>query len=449
MPVRTRGLLCFIVILALGVLPFASPGFAQKPASSKSDYSIPAELKPVWTWKNGYSAAETMHNRLAYKPDSGITADDIGSWASSRWGQLGPSAIVHRYGQVAELASAPMPEIAQVRATTILGAMTLGEVMDDPRSRLKAIAVIHKGKLVFEKYIGIRDWDNHIWASATKIISGILAHILEEEKLINLDKPVSSYVTELKGTAWDQVKVADALHQRSGLDISESRLGSSPDHPVTLLYAIMGGDPRIPPGTSLLKALAACAKRQEPGSVFEYASINTHVMTLVLEKAAGQPIEDVITERIWSKAGMEGDAVLGLTASGEPMVFGAFAARLRDLGRFGVLFTPSWNVVAKERVVSESYYQKVHAAAKPTVLGKDYMSKRLINDFGGKNFGASYQWDAVFTDGDLYKSGRTGQCLYVSPETDTVVVWYSSAYKAEVWVHAYAREIVKQVFRKK
>lgn len=41
------------------------------------------------------------------------------------------------------------------------------------------------------------------------------------------------------------------------------------------------------------------------------------------------------------------------------------------------------------------------------------------------------------------KSGRTGQSLYVSPETDTVNVFYSSAYKAELWVHAYAREIVK------
>ena len=67
--------------------------------------------------------------------------------------------------------------------------------------------------------------------------------------------------------------------------------------------------------------------------------------------------------------------------------------------------------------------------------------------FGEADLGASYQWDAVFADGDVYKSGRTGQCLYVSPDTDTVVVFYSSAYKAEVWVHAYAREIVKTMFR--
>ena len=415
--------------------------------SSNSDYAIPAELKPVSTWRDGYSAEESQHFRREYLPDSGVTANDIGSWAASRLSEIGPSAIVHRYGPVSVLQTKPMPEIAGVTATTALGTMTLGEMMDDPRSRLKAIAVVHKGKVVFEKYIGIRDWDNHLWASATKIFSGTLGYMLSEEGLIDLEKPVPFYVPELQGTAWEGVKVADALHQRSGLDISESRLGSSPHHPVTLFYAIIGGDPNLPADVSLLYAVKASKKRLEPGETYEYSSINTHVITLILERVTGKPIEDLITERIWSKAGMEGDGVLGLSADGEPMAFGAYAARLRDLARFGMLFTPSWNAVAKERVVSEDYFEKADAAAKPEAYGRDYMSQRLMKDFGETDIGASYQWDAVFADGDLYKSGRTGQCLYVSPETDTVVVWYSSAYKAEIWVHAYAREIVKQVFR--
>jgi CubicO group peptidase (beta-lactamase class C family) len=34
-----------------------------------------------------------------------------------------------------------------------------------------------------------------------------------------------------------------------------------------------------------------------------------------------------------------------------------------------------------------------------------------------------YQWDAVFPDGDFIKYGVGGQGLYISPATDTVVVW--------------------------
>ena len=437
--------------LLLGALLAAAAlsGGAVAEEASKSEYIIPAELKPVWTWQDGYSAEENQYFRRAYLPDSGVTANDIGSWAASRLSEIGPSALVHRYGPVSVLETMPMPKIADVTASTALGTMTLREMMDDPRSRFKAIAVVHKGKVVFEEYIGIRDWDNHLWASATKIFSGTLAYILSEEGLIDLGKAVPFYLPELHGTAWEGVKVADALHQRSGLDISESRLGSSPDHPVTQFYAIIGGDPSLPADVTLLNAVKAAEKRLEPGEAYEYSSLNTHVITLILEKVTGKPIEDLITERIWSKAGMEGDGVLGLSADGEPMAFGAFAARLRDLARFGLLFTPSWSTVAAERVVSENYSEEANAAAKREAYGKDYMSQRLVKDFGDTDIGASYQWDAVFPDGDLYKSGRTGQCLYVSPETDTVVVWYSSAYKAEIWVHAYAREIVKQMFREK
>jgi CubicO group peptidase (beta-lactamase class C family) len=342
-----------IVFFLLSTLLFATvlsgASLADEASKSNKKYTIPAELKPVWTWKNGYSARENQHFRQAYQPNSGITADDVGNWSASRWSEIGPSTIVHRYGQISVLKTKPIPKIAEVTATTALGTMTLREMMDDPRSRFKAIAVIHKGNLVFEKYIGIRDWDNHIWASATKIIVGTLVHIMNEEGLINLESPVTAYLPELKGTAWEGVKVADVLHQRSGLDISESRLGSSPNHPVTLFYAIVGGKPNLPPNVSLFYAVKASKKRLKPGEVFEYSSINTHVATLILQKVTGKPIEDLITERIWSKAGMEGDGVLGLSASGEPMAFGAYAARLRDLGRFGILFTPSWRSVSKKR----------------------------------------------------------------------------------------------------
>lgn len=55
-----------------------------------------------------------------------------------------------------------------------------------------------------------------------------------------------------------------------------------------------------------------------------------------------------------------------------------------------------------------------------------------MSGFGDVGMGESYQWGAVFPDGDIYKSGRTGQALYISPETDTVVVWFSPTYQEHV-----------------
>ncbi|MDF2153565.1 hypothetical protein [Vibrio sp. CAU 1672] len=55
----------------------------------------------------------------------------------------------------------------------------------------------------------------------------------------------------------------------------------------------------------------------------------------------------------------------------------------------------------------------------------------MTNDFGKDSglIGSSYQWDAVFSDGDMYKAGLNGQGIYVSPETDTAIVWFSTAYR--------------------
>ena len=95
-------------------------GAALAEEASKSDYAIPAELKPVWTWKNGYSAEEAQSFRRAYLPDSGVTANDIGSWAASRLSEIGPSAIVHRYGPVSEFETQTMSEIADVTVSPLV-----------------------------------------------------------------------------------------------------------------------------------------------------------------------------------------------------------------------------------------------------------------------------------------------------------------------------------------
>lgn len=418
----------------------ASPVFAQ------DTYTIPDDLTPLATWRNGYSAEETMRFRRAYSNSSLVEAGDVGAYAAVNIGEFIPTALVHRKGPVSELDRALMPEIADVVATTDLGTMTLREMMDDQRSRIQAIVVVHEGKIVFEEYLAMRPWDNHVWASAAKSLNGILAHQLEEEGLLDLTKSVGHYLPELAETAWNDVPVSEVLHQRSGLDVREGSLGE-PGHPTTLFYATFAGGPELPDDASFMDSVMMAGKLREPGQLFEYASINTFVIGLIIEQVTGKPFNDVVTERIWSKAGMEGDAQLGLSPSGEPSAFGIFTSRLRDMARYGMLYTPSWNVVADERVVSDSYFAKVYEAANPEIFAGNNLGDRLIAGFGDVGMGASYQWDAVFPDGDIYKSGRTGQALYISPETDTVVVWFSTAYQSSLWVHAYAREIVKQTFR--
>ncbi|MDW4548573.1 serine hydrolase domain-containing protein [Defluviimonas sp. D31] len=291
----------------------------------------------------------------------------------------------------------------------------------------------------------MRDWDNHIWASAAKSLVGVVSYLLERDGLLDLDETVGQYLPDFRGTAWEGLKVADVLHQRSGLDIREADLGD-PDHPTTLFYATFAGASFLPENASFADAMKKAGTLRAPGERFEYSSMNTMMMVMIAEAITGKPFHDLLTERLWSKAGMEGDAVLGLSPAGEPSAFGIFASRLRDLARYATLYTPSWSAVADERVVGEEYLPKVYAAAKVAEFTGD-MGDRMEAHFGEGGMGASYQWDAVFADGDLYKSGRGGQCIYISPETDTAVVYFSASWQSSLWVHAYARAIVQQAFR--
>jgi CubicO group peptidase (beta-lactamase class C family) len=233
----------------------------SRSAHSQESYTIPDHLTPLSTWRNGYSAEETLRFRREYADNTLTEGADDGAYAITHLSEVLPAAIVHRDGQVSVLESDPMPEIADVVATTALGTMTLRRMMADKRSRMRAIAVVHGGKVVFEEYLGIRPRDNHIWASAAKTFSGLIAAQLEAEGLLDVTQPVSKYLPELARTPWAEVPVSEALHQRSGLEILEADLGK-PGHPITYFYAVFAGAKSLPPDASFMDAVLAAEKRR-------------------------------------------------------------------------------------------------------------------------------------------------------------------------------------------
>ena len=38
-----------------------------------------------------------------------------------------------------------------------------------------------------------------------------------------------------------------------------------------------------------------------------------------------------------------------------------------------------------------------------------------------------WQWDLIWENGDMFKSGYSGQGLYVSPNNELVMVWFGTA----------------------
>jgi hypothetical protein len=57
--------------------------------------------------------------------------------------------------------------------------------------------------------------------------------------------------------------------------------------------------------------------------------------------------------------GAEADAQMAVNSKGVAVSHGGMAARLRDVARFGLLFTPSWNKTAHTQIISERFLRRI------------------------------------------------------------------------------------------
>jgi CubicO group peptidase (beta-lactamase class C family) len=168
------------------------------------------------------------------------------------------------------------------------------------------------------------------------------------------------------------------------------------------------------------------------------------MLALLIERLTNRPYGDVVQERIWSKIGAEADGLMGLSPDGKAIAHGMFSSRLRDLGRFGLLFTPTGknDDVLPPRVLNKIRDKKSnqHYANSPNTAAN------ALRKLGVSPVNALSQWDALFDDGDLLKSGFDGQALYVSPSRDIVIAMFSTS--KDKSAYALLRPIAKQFPKK-
>lgn len=312
---------------------------------------------------------------------------------------------------------------------------------------MDAMIVIHRGSVVYEKYKTMRPFDKHNWYSTGKTIAGMSIALLEDEGKVDIARPVSEYLTELKGSVWDTVTVEQTLDMATGLDSNEIDTPNARTDPKNgwFRWAVSLGIFVNPNGpqqstTEVYRSM----QRLKPGfTVFEYNSMNTHLLQLIVERVTGKTLNEFFADRVWRKMGAESDGFFGVTRDGHPMSWGFTSSSLRDLARWGTLFTPSWNKIAKERVIPSGVLERIQHGGNRDIYLKGAVGKMLQASFPGvTGLSEHYQWDAVFPDGDFLKLGVGGQGLYVSPAHDAIVAWFSTGEHQE---EAMARAIVQQL----
>jgi D-alanyl-D-alanine carboxypeptidase len=196
--------------------------------------------------------------------------------------------------------------LALVPSLLLISALVQADKIDDyvkgEMTRLHVpgmtVGIVKGGKLVSQRAYGVADLELNApttkddvfqIGSITKQFTAFAAMILVEEGKIGLDDPVSKYIPEAP-ESWQKIKIRNLLYQNSGLK-----------------------DYVFFPGIGLAdefdkaKWIDTMIKQPldfEPGLAWAYSNSNYALMGWIIEKAAGKPYAEFVTERMLKPLGM-------------------------------------------------------------------------------------------------------------------------------------------------
>jgi CubicO group peptidase (beta-lactamase class C family) len=344
-----------------------------------------------------------------------------------------------------------MPAIADHPVETPQGPMRFVDFLDSDYSTSMGVVVVHQGKIVFEHYARMQPYEKPTMWSVSKVLVASLVSILEERGQVDIDQPIESYIPEMSKSAYAGTTVRNILDMATGIECPEEYYDRTSCF--NILMQAMGEtwwDANSPDNPYSYLAGLKAERYTEQGTSFDYGSVNTDILGWMVEKITGMPFQDALSREIWTKAGMESDAAYVAPRFGVPHWDGGFLPRMRDMARFGLLFTPSYTVVSDTRIISKQHIETLLNGGRPELLANArYPGWKKWTHEADQVKHNVYQWDLVWANGDIYKGGWAGQGLLVNPLRDLVAV-YTGYFKddehSELPVLPRLREVLNGVF---
>lgn len=392
------------------------------------DEAAGQERTPLEDFRDGFPIELSMRARKADLPTL-LSGADEAAYFNVRASEFLPTAIVPVRQPIMVLSETEIPEIGGISAETInSGTMTLDDYIALPESYVQGFIVVHEGRIVYEQYPRMRPEDHHLWMSNAKVATSLVIDLLIDEGKIDETATLGTYIPEFVGTPTGDVIIRDALDMTTGLNSDENpETRADPNSIALRTFKAEFGMPHEGEVERLIDVLKDAEVSIGAGTAFQYASATTQLLVYLAEAVEQKRWADIFDERVWSKIGAEAPLQVHLTPDGIAVGHGLLSSNLRDLARFGMLYTPSWDVIATEQVVGPSVIERI----RNSVRSEEF----FLGAYNGPVFqfifdddsmlSNSRQWDVVWPDGDMWKGGLMTQGLYVSPERDLVIAYFS------------------------
>lgn len=297
------------------------------------------------------------------------------------------------------------------------------------RQRIMGLLIIKDGEIQLERYQYQRNATQLFTSQsmAKSITSLALGLALSEAKIKSLSDSVVTYVPEIEGSAFAELKIQDLLRMSAGLACRQVYDGK--DDNARFSAAIRAKDIEH-------AAFSLSIQEFKPGSRFHYCSPNTHILSSVLRHATGQTLAEYLTPRLWQAIGAENDAYWRADRHGTEVAGGNFNATLRDYGRLGV-------VLANNGVRPDD-------SAARQIIPLDYLleatdAKQVPQAFkpgqATPYFGYGYQfWLYPGAKRRFALIGVFGQAMFIDPELHLVMLMTAANATASAAETSLARE---------
>ena len=162
-------------------------------------------------------------------------------------------------------------------------AATLDAFMKD--NRITGLIALKDGEVVLEKYaLGRKPEDRWTSFSVAKSMTAVLmGAAIKDGWIKNVHEPVTRYLPELKGSAYDGVSIRQLISMQTGVKWDENYASQQSDVARASTAPFEGGHPVE--NNPLLQYMAKLPKKTDPGQEWVYKTGETDLAGMVLVRA--------------------------------------------------------------------------------------------------------------------------------------------------------------------
>lgn len=200
-----------------------------------------------------------------------------------------------------------------------------------------AYVIIKNDSIWFENYYdGFgEDSKSNSFSMAKSYVSGLMQKAIEQGHIKSLNQPVGDFFPEFKEGKAAKMTVGDLSSMSSGTNWDEA------------YYSPLSITTRAYFDDDLAKVILGLKVVDEPGQKFKYASGDTQLLAMVLEKATGKKLYDYLSESFWKPLGSENSTLWQVDSEENDLVkaYCCIASNAKDFARYGKLFKDhgKWN----------------------------------------------------------------------------------------------------------